>query len=415
MNTSTAIYDSLYRQAVHWHLAATRMSSLDNLAAQQAWLGIDHNIASTLQKNFNESIQDVIKLSTNVMHILKNGGDTVYAHKMLLLLRINYTKTEETIHYYTIAINSRINPKVSSMLRACDILCRMSMEEILKPLGKEVPLVMTYLDKGLGASILKAGLRLWDGKISAVAAIKITQHNLNRPTAIIHETGHQVAHILNWTSELEQIMSINLQNFGIEVSKAFHGWVSEMAADAFAFVHTGFAAVVALHDVVSGSKGSVFSYHRNDPHPISYIRVLLNIEMCKQFFGKGPWYKLEEAFRETYDIETIHSGDKEVIRNCELAVKEVVTLLISTNYHCFGNRSLAQLIPPERVSPKELEKLEYLAGPSLYTSQAWISKECLRILALNGYKIGARPDDLVLLYKKQEEWMIRLGYSIEMN
>ncbi|MBK7699831.1 MAG: hypothetical protein IPJ39_14455 [Saprospiraceae bacterium] len=49
------------------------------------------------------------------------------------------------------------------------------MDDILKPLGKEVPPVFTFIDKGIGASILKAGLRLWDGKVSPVAAIKITQ------------------------------------------------------------------------------------------------------------------------------------------------------------------------------------------------------------------------------------------------
>ena len=39
-----------------------------------------------------------------------------------------------------------------------------SMAPLLQPMGKSVPPVLTYIDKGLGASILKAGLRLWDGQ-----------------------------------------------------------------------------------------------------------------------------------------------------------------------------------------------------------------------------------------------------------
>ena len=152
---------------------------------------------------------------------------------------------------------------------------------------------MTYVDKGVGASILKAGLRLWDGKISPVAAIKVTQHNLYRPTAIIHETGHQVAHILNWNEELSNALDneLNKSSKGCGELHMQDG-ASEMAADAFAFVHTGYAAVAALHDVVSGAPQAVFAYHQYDPHPISYIRVLMNIEMCRQFYGSGPWDNL---------------------------------------------------------------------------------------------------------------------------
>ena len=67
------------------------------------------------------------------------------------------------------------------------------MERALRPLGTPVPPVLTYVDKGLGASILRAGLRLWDGgSPSAVAAVKIARHNLVRPTALIHESGHML-------------------------------------------------------------------------------------------------------------------------------------------------------------------------------------------------------------------------------
>ena len=126
------------------------------------------------------------------------------------------------------------------------------MQALLQPLGKPTPYVLTYVEKGVGASILKAGLRLWDGNISSVAAIKVTQHNLFRPTAILHETGHQIAHILNWNTELAAALN-NLNNHPEVVRAVLASWASEIAADAFAFVHSGYASVAALHDVVSGS------------------------------------------------------------------------------------------------------------------------------------------------------------------
>lgn len=276
MYKTESVNRSLTRQINHWQMAATRLSALENLASANAWQGIDHNMELILKAAFKQSIDDVIAFAISLDQQLKQDGYDEN-HKSikngLLQLRDKYLKAEETIQFYTVAINSRTTPRLAALLRACDILCIKSMQELLQPLGKKTPLVLTYVDKGVGASILKAGLRLWDGRISTVAAIKVTQHNLYRPTAIIHETGHQIAHILNWNNELSIALANQLSPFPLEVADAFSNWSSEMAADAFAFVHTGFAAVAALSDVVSGSPGTVFTYHLGDPHPISYLRV----------------------------------------------------------------------------------------------------------------------------------------------
>jgi len=418
LTTVDSIQSSMLRQVNHWLQAATRLSDLDKLASVNAWQGIDHNIGVTLKKSLHQSVNDVIVFSNTLKKQLESSKDQSSLRTIkrgLMQLRERYLKTEETIHFYTVAINSRTTPNIAALLRACDILCKKSMQELLKPLGKETPEVLTYVDKGVGASILKAGLRLWDGNISSVAAIKITQHNLFRPTAIIHETGHQVAHILNWNDELSNALQNGLPAHSKVVGAAFAGWSSEMAADAFAFVHTGFASVAALHDVVSGTPASVFAYHTNDPHPICYLRVLMNIEMCRQFFGAGPWDAMEEAFKNDYDINLVNFASVGLIKFCVEALPDVVKLLLKSTYHAFGNKSLSQIINPENISPKELEKLEYIAGPALYTSHAWIWKESIRLLALNGYRIGVGKGDLTALYKQQEEWMMKLGFSVELN
>jgi hypothetical protein len=418
MTTVISIQSSLLRQVNHWLQAASRMAELDKLASGIAWQGIDHNIGTVLRASLQQSVNDVISLGNSLRAQLGSSSDIASLRTVkrgLLQLRDKYLKTEETIHFYTVAINSRTTPQMAALLRACDQLCKKSMQDLLGPLGKATPEVFTYIEKGVGASILKAGLRLWDGKLSSVAAIKITQHNLFRPTAIIHETGHQVAHILDWNNELSMALQKGLGAYPGVVSQAFGSWSSEMAADAFAFVHTGYAAVASLHDVVSGSPAAVFSFHAHDPHPISYLRVLMNVEMCRQFFGDGPWNGLEEAFKNDYDIDLVNYPSVELIRLCAQALPEVVNILLKKPYAAFGNRPLTQLIDPARVHPRELEKLEYLAGPALYTSHAWIWKESIRLLALNGYRIGKGEGDLSILYRQQEEWMMKLGFSVEFN
>jgi hypothetical protein len=107
--------------------------------------------------------------------------------------------------------------------------------------------------------------------------------------------------------------------------------------------------------------------------------------------------------------------DAVFIRHCVDVLPEAVDLILMNAYRAFGGRSLAQLIEPARVSPRALEKLEYLAGPSLFTSHAWIWKEGIRLLAINGYKIALGIGDLPALYRQQQEWMEQLGFSIELN
>ena len=68
------------------------------------------------------------------------------------------------------------------------------MAMLLDQLGRPTPSAISYFEKGIGAAVLRANLRLWDGTgVNPVAAIKITHHNLLRNTALIHEAGHQAA------------------------------------------------------------------------------------------------------------------------------------------------------------------------------------------------------------------------------
>ena len=380
--------------------------------------GVDAKIVSSLKQSLQKSIDDVVVLAKTLAKQLKDDTDDATlrtGRRMLTELREKYLRVEETIHFYVVAINSRTTPHVSALLRACDVMCYKSMQQILDQLGKETPAVLTYVDKGIGASILKAGLRLWDGNVSKLAAIKVTQHNLFRPTAIIHETGHQVAHITNWNDELANQLQVGLKNHPNEVGAAFNSWASEIAADAFAFVHTGYAAVAALHDVLSGTPLMVFAYHRSDPHPICYVRVMLGIEMCRLFYGRGPWDDLEIAFKNDYDIRLVNFSSVKLIEQCNAALPDAVRIILKSPYRAFNGKSIADLIDPQSVSPQALQQLEVQAGPALYTSHAWIWKECIRILGLVGYKIGLGAGDLSQLYKLQEDWMMKLGFTAELN
>ena len=132
--------------------------------------------------------------------------------------------------FFADAINTRTNPKISGYLKAFDILAYRSMAMLLDQLGKPTPSALSYFEKGIGAAVLRANVRLWDGTgVNPVAAIKITHHNLLRNTALIHEAGHQAAAVVGWNEELAAMLD------GVPVSDHSRRSAQEMIERARAF------------------------------------------------------------------------------------------------------------------------------------------------------------------------------------
>jgi hypothetical protein len=296
---------------------------------------------------------------------------------------------------------------MGALLRACDHIATRSMAEALSPMGREVPAALTYLDKGLGASILKAGLRLWDGSAdNLVATIKVTRHNMLRPSALIHEAGHQVSFMLGWTEELARALATGLAP--ATIASVWSAWASEIAADAFAHVHTGYAAAVALHDVVDGTDATVFQYLPGDPHPIAYLRVQMAIEMCRRTFGAGPWDALADVWAIKHRLQSSPHDIRQLLEDSVRTMPRIVEIILVQTYRAFGGQPITRLIDPQRVSPAALEKLDRDAGAA-DTSPYWAWNEAVRLLALNGYRAASGPEGLRDGVARQEQWMLRLG------
>lgn len=408
----------LARQVAHWTMAGAHLADLERFASPDAWNGLERYLGLAIRQNLMAAINRLTERGAALRAALdsaRTDADLERARRQLVAFRGRYLRTEATLDFYADAINTRTNPYVAGLLRACDVLAGRSMFALLDQRGKPTPLVLTYVDKGLGASILKAGLRLWDGgTISPVAAIKIVRHNLYHPTAIIHEAGHQVAHIVGWNDELAAALERGLASESQALAAMWASWATEVAADAFAFVHTGYAAVAGLHDVLAGDDVFVFQYRPGDPHPISYLRVLLGIEMCNQCFGSGPWDDLAWVWTRDYRLENARSGIQELLPRSLPLLPTVAEIALRKPMRAFGGRPLMALIDPERVKPDALFRLEEQVGPALFTSPHWVFTESLRLLALTGLRAATLPDQAVEVLRQQEAWMLRLGASLQL-
>lgn len=406
----------LSRQVAHWTTAASRLESFDDFASPEAWKGLEQYIGTSIRKHLSMACERLTReaaLLRTALDASSSSPDLERLRRQIQAFRRLYLRVETTLDFFGDAINTRTNPKLAALLRACDTLAHRSMAQILDQLGKPTPVVLTYVDKGLGASILKAGLRLWDGTSeSPVAAIKIVRHNLYRPTALIHETGHQVAHIAGWTVELATALTDGLADAPPGVADAWASWASEIAADAFAFVHTGYASVAGLHDVLAGDESQVLRHLPGDPHPIGYIRLLLGVQMCRAFYGQGPWDDMAQAWTEQYKVEKAAPETASLLRASEPLLQGITDLILRKPLQAFAGKPLSAMIDPVRVSPKALDTLELTLGPALYNSMHWIWTEALRLLALTGLRAATMLTRTLETIKQQEQWMLNLGDAL---
>jgi len=398
------------RQVAHWQIAVVGLRDVTNFAAESAWRGVERYLDVALRRHL-EGAADQLSRRADVLaaelRAATTAGELEQVRVHVVQFRRRYLQVETALSFFGEAINSRTTPRLGALLRACDALAVHSMESVLPPLRRDVPPVLTYVDKGLGASILRAGLRLWDGgTLSPAAAIKITRQNLLRPTALIHESGHQVAHILGWNEELAGALGQGLAE-SPEVAEAWAAWSSEIAADCFAFVHTGYGSVAALHDVVSGG-ATVFRRVPADPHPVAYVRVLLGVQMCVRFYGAGPWDDLARAWVAAYPLRAAEPGTRALVERSLPLLPRIVEICLRTPMRAFGGRPLTAWVDPLRVRPDALAQLARDAGGSI-ASPHWLGRESLRLLALSSLRYATEPERAAEIAKDCEAWMLRLG------
>lgn len=405
---------ALAEELRHWQRAAVALTDLDLVAAPSAWAALESYLGLAVRTSLKGTARTVVQHADRAAAELSTARDTedlAAVRRGLLRLRRRYLQAETVIDFYGDAVSTRMAPRVGAILRGLDTIAVDSLDRGLRPLGIEAPPVLTYLDKGLGASILRSGARLWDSSLSPAAAIKITRHNLLRPTSLVHETGHQFAHLTGWNGELAEALYAAMRPVSTSAAQVWRGWASEVAADVYAFVLLGYAPVPALATVVDGPTRSVFRMVPGDPHPFGWLRVQFNVALCRDWFGPGPWDALGRVWAARHRPDGVPPEALQVAQASLPRLADLAGLCTRRPMRAFGGRALAELIDPRQVAPAELQRLAVRAAGSLYTSSYLRRLESMRILAWSvmqeyapdaGPAVRPGPSEL-------ESWLRRLG------
>jgi hypothetical protein len=407
-----SLRSQLLRQINHWEGAAERLDDFEASASPEAWSSLERYVGVTLRGGLKEAREQLKREAIAVraaFNAVRSPAELERLADQVALLRKRYLQTELLVDFYVAAVRARANPEVGLQLRACDVMADRTVRGLLDQLAMKTPPIMTYFTTGVGASILRIGTKLWDGSLSPIAAIRLTYHNRFRTTSLFHECGHQVAGITGWNEDFAHALRTRLAGKASEVSETVASWASEMAADSFAFAYSGYAAVVALSDVVAGRGAEVYRFLFADPHPISYLRVLLGVEMCRRFYGMGPWDELAATWEQLYPMRSAPPVSRTIVAAVVPLLPTIVDSALLAPLPCFRGKSLAALVDPQRAAPATLREMERKAGGAAYTSSHWIWNECVRLTALTGLRYAIEPEKGREVLKQQEDWMIRLG------
>ncbi|WP_019925663.1 hypothetical protein [Nocardia sp. BMG111209] len=392
----------------HWRRAAVALGDLEVAAAPAAWLELESYLGRGVRAVLTGQVERLTAQADRTLAALRAANRPAELGPVradILVLRRRYLLAESVVDFYGHAVNTRTNPRIAAVLRGLDTLAVASMDQVLRPLGIDTPPVLTYLHKGPGASILRAGARLWDASISPAAAIKITRHNLWQPTSLVHETGHQVAHLTKWVPELAAALEAALTRRSPLAAEVWRSWAGEVAADVYAFCLLGFAPVPALATVVDGPPPMVFRMLPGDPHPVAALRIQLNVALCRSWFGPGPWDALGARWMRRTPPDVAPPEVAALIRASMPLLPIITDVCTRLPMAAFADKPLSALADPRRVAPAELARLAERAGAALYTSSYLQRTEPMRILALTvlrGLESTTASSDM-------EPWLHRIG------
>ncbi len=384
--------EQLGSEIAHWRLAIEALRDLDMLAAPSGWTGLEEYLRTGLRARLAAVVAGVALEAAALDSAFKAGTDTATVRERLLRLRTRYLQLETVTNFFGEALATRANPPVAAILRGLDTLAADSMDMVLRPLGLESPPALVYFDQGLGASILRAGVRLWDqANPSPVAAIKVTRHNASHPTALLHETGHQVNYQTGWNTELAGALRQALMPYSSALAQTWESWASEVGADVYAFALAGSAPLPALANVVDGSTAAVFRMIPGDPHPFPFVRVMFNAAMCRSWYGNGSWDRVAATWLARHPVTRAPREAAAIARGSMKAMPDIVSVCTKMPMKSFGGRPLTAIVNPQRVSPTALDELATRAGASLLTSSYLARRESIRILAWLANRSQADP------------------------
>lgn len=280
-------------------------------------------------------------------------------------LKLELSKAFVIYDLYLDLLSQRLAPKLGGLLAGCDKIALNGLRRnhpALKIIGP--PLV--FLDRGLGASILRTGKPLPGGSSSERIRneLPLIQIPYNRITdkiglsvGIFHEVGHEALVRLKIESELRRAIYDKFTHKGIpkQVIRLFVLTAKEIGPDFWAFCNCGIAQTFGIKEILSLPPNLVFKVSLNDPHPPPLLRILISIAFCKKIWGNGIWDIWEKEWYALYPLEKASKENRKILSNSIRYLGLLANVLFETKFATLNGKTIPSMFNLDLLNPRMLE------------------------------------------------------------
>lgn len=300
------------------------------------------------------------------------------AQRRFTLLKLRFNAVITQFDLFNDVISQRSENETGVWLSGLDVV---SADALALPGGYyEVPPVICYLDRGIGAAIRRARTRLPGGGSNPVGIIRIPRERMigsGIASSLIHEVGHQGAALLDLVNSLRPVLQ-GLQRGQPAEREAWHQWerwISEIVADFWSVARLGISSTMGLKGVVSLPRPFVFRLNVDDPHPVPWIRVTLSCAMGDAIYPHPQWTRLADLWQSYYPIDGLQPERRQLLMQLQDSMPAFVAVLVNHRPPALRGRTLIDALDISSRQPAQLTQLfrswndvpeqMYRAAPSL--------------------------------------------------
>jgi hypothetical protein len=297
------------------------------------------------------------------------------AQRRFTLLRLKFNAVLTQFDLFNDVISQRSEHDTGVWLCGLDVV---AADALALPGGwYEVPPLMCYLDRGIGAAIRRARTRLPGGGESPVAIIRVPRERMvgsGIASSLIHEVGHQASALLDLTNSLRPLLQ-GMQRNGGTAWRLFERWIGEILSDFWSCARLGISATLGLMSVVGLPRPFMFRLNLDDPHPVPWIRVRLSCAMGAALYPHSQWQRLAQLWDSYYPLDGLDAQRRRLFAELLAAMPGFVSLLVNHRPRTLRGRSLQEALATSQRQPAQLDALftawqqapaaMYRAAPSL--------------------------------------------------
>ncbi len=289
-----------------------------------------------------------------------NAATPAEAQRRFTILRLKFNIVLVQFDMFADVITQRSESETGVWLSGLDVV---AAEALALPGYYELPPVICYLDRDVGAAIRRTRTRMPGGGENPVAIIRVPRERMvgtGIASSLVHEVGHQAAALLDLVESLRPTLR-GLQRGAAGAARTvwqlWERWISEIVADFWSVARVGIASTLGLIGVVSLPRAFVFRLNVGDPHPIPWIRVKLSAAIGEALFPHPQWRQLSATWDAFYPTAGLAQETRSLLEALQASMPAFVALLINHRPRALGGRSLMEVMETASRQPARLTAL----------------------------------------------------------